>query len=213
MYGALVLSAIFLWNPDARGLIAASVGRDPTLTTRTDIWQGAMDLKTNVLFGAGYASVWLTEAGWKLAVALKIPHAHNGYLETYLNSGLIGLILLLALLLAAGRNATRTLREGTALGPLYIALLLTGVIYNYTEVTFNINNVICFSLWLIAVNPPAAAAVRSVAKNSALDSPAHGTGMKTLRKDWRAREVGHVTGGQWGPIASGARNSRPTWNR
>jgi hypothetical protein len=32
-----------------------------------------------------------------------------------------------------------------------MAFFLSGVIYNYTEVTFNVNNIVCFGLWLIAV--------------------------------------------------------------
>jgi O-antigen ligase len=186
MVGMLVLSAVFLLSPDARGLVASSVGRDPTLTTRTDIWAGALDLKTDVLFGAGYASVWLTEAGRNLAEELKIPHVHNGYLETYLNTGLIGATLLVLLLLTGGRSAAKRLSEGSALGALYMALFLSGVIYNYTEVTFNVNNVVCFNLWLIAINYPAAAE-KIAATIGAGDSPRRGpTPTTSARGRWQA---------------------------
>jgi exopolysaccharide production protein ExoQ len=209
LLSTLVLSALFLMSPAARGLVASTVGRDPTLTTRTDIWAAAMNLKTeagrsgvcpwdvsascaifnNVLFGAGYASVWLTEAGRTLAQELKIPHAHNGYLETYLNTGLIGATLLVLVLLKAGRRAANILSEGSALGALYMALYLSGVIYNYTEVTFNVNNVVCFSLWLVAVNYPAAAAEKSAATIGAADPPRPGPTPTTSARKRRQADV------------------------
>ena len=186
MVSTLILSAVFLMVPDARGLVASSVGRDPTLTTRTDIWEAALNLKTNVLFGTGYASVWLTEGGLNLAQEFKIPHIHNGYLETYLNSGLIGATLLVVVLLSAGRRAAKSVSDGSALGALFMATFLSGVIYNYTEVTFNVNNVVCFTLWLIAINYPAAAQ-ESAATIGAAHSPRPGpTPTMSARNRWLA---------------------------
>ena len=62
----------------------------------------------------------------------------------------IGVVLLLAVLFAAGRNSIRELSSGAVVGNLFAALFLCGVIYNYTEVTFNNGNIVGFSLWLMA---------------------------------------------------------------
>jgi exopolysaccharide production protein ExoQ len=137
--------------PDLRAVVAQALGRDVTFTGRIDIWEAVLQLNTNPLIGTGFASVWLTPGGRSLAEELGIPHAHNGYLETYLNSGLIGLVLLLAIIIAAGRKTLAQVAAGTAIGPFNAALLLSGLVYNYTEATFNNNNIVGFSIWLTAV--------------------------------------------------------------
>ncbi len=149
-YGLLVFSALVLFVPDLRTIAAESMGRDATLTTRTDIWDAVLKMRTNMLVGNGFASVWLTDIGSALAKELRIPHAHNGYLEMYLNTGLIGVGLLLIVLVSAGGNATRHLARGTPAGPLYMALFLCAVIHNFTEASFNNNNIIGFCLVLVA---------------------------------------------------------------
>lgn len=150
--GLLIASFIVVTNSDLRGTFAGALGREGTLTTRTSIWKDALELKTNPLVGAGFASVWLTPRGSALVKEYGVlAHSHDGYLETYLNTGLIGLILLLGVLFTAGRNSVRELSCGGVFGHLFAALFVSGVIYNYTEVTFNNGNIVGFSLWLMAM--------------------------------------------------------------
>lgn len=150
IYAGLVLAAVLMWNPSTRGVLAGSVGRDASLTTRTDIWAAVLQLKVNPVIGAGYNSIWLTEDGAALGRQLEVPHSHNGYLETYLNFGVVGLLLLLLVLLVAGRNAARQLSEGTETGSLMIALYFGCMFYNFTEVTFNTNSVVYVTLVMAA---------------------------------------------------------------
>ena len=151
MCGLVLASLLLFAVPDLRRVVGESLGRDVTLTTRTDIWNAVLDLKTNPLVGTGFASVWLTPEGSALVREMGgLPHSHNGYLETYLNTGLIGVVLLLAVLFVAGRNSIKELSDGAVVGNLFAALFLCGVIYNYTEVTFNNGNIVGFSLWLMA---------------------------------------------------------------
>ena len=146
-----LLMAAFAALPDFRAVVAQALGRDVTLTGRTDIWDAVLHLNTDPLIGTGFGSVWLTPSARALAEELGIPHAHNGYLEMYLNTGLIGLGLLLAVIIAAGRKTLAHVAAGTAIGPFNAALLLSGLVYNYTEATFNNNNIVGFSIWLTAV--------------------------------------------------------------
>ena len=151
MCGLLLASFLVIAVPDVRKVVTESLGRDPNLTERTDIWNAALDLKTNPLLGAGFASVWLTRNGAALVNEIGgLAHSHDGYLETYLNTGLIGVVLLLVVLFTAGRNSIRELSRGAVVGNLFAALFLSGVVYNYTEVTFNNGNIVGFSLWLMA---------------------------------------------------------------
>jgi exopolysaccharide production protein ExoQ len=148
--GVLLVMLAFTVVPEFRGAIAGVLGRDVTLTGRTDVWEAALNLGTNPLLGSGFQSTWLTEKGAAMAEELHVPHAHNGYLETYLHTGAIGVLLLLTVLYCAGRTAARNLVDGTISGNLFMAVFLSGVLYNYTEVAFNSGNIIGFALWLMA---------------------------------------------------------------
>jgi O-antigen ligase len=149
-YAFLVLSAVALIMPGLRGIAAESLGRDSTLTTRTAIWEAALNMDTNPLIGEGFGSVWLTPKGARVSLELRIPHAHNGYLETYLNSGLIGVVLLLSVLLVAGANARRLMERDPLAGATCVALFVSCIIHNYTEATFDNGNVVGFILMLLA---------------------------------------------------------------
>src|SRR5687767_10079857 len=147
----LIAAGVLFMNPTSRGYIAEQLGRDPTLTTRTAIWDASLALDTNPVIGAGYNSVWLTEGGRRLVHKMNLAHAHNGYLEVYLNTGMIGVFLLLIVLSSTVRNATRVLADGLPVGPLLVTWAVVAVIYNFSEVTFNKDNVVTLGLFLIAI--------------------------------------------------------------
>ena len=91
------------------GNLLGAVGRDPTLTDRTAIWSIVLSMHTNPLVGTGYESFWLgprLQKVWQLFGAT-INESHNGYLEVYLNLGLIGVLLLVGLLITSYRNICR----------------------------------------------------------------------------------------------------------
>lgn len=144
---------VFSVSKEFRGVIAGILQRDATLTTRTDIWEKALDLHTNPLLGSGFNSVWLTKAAQPMVDEWGgLSHCHNGYLETYLNCGLIGLGLLVLILGCALKNAVRNLRSGATYGPFFFTLVIIGLFYNYTEVTFYRSNIYGLLFWLLAID-------------------------------------------------------------
>ena len=146
-----LLMLLFTVSSGFRGTIAGALGRDVTLTTRTEIWERALELKTNPLLGSGFFSTWLAPKAASMVEEWGgLAHAHNGYLETYLNSGAIGVLLLLAVLVSAGKNAKRQLYQRSTAGYLFISLFLVALFYNYTEVTLNRSNVVGMLLWLMS---------------------------------------------------------------
>ena len=157
---ALVMVA-FTISEEFRGGIAAMLGRDVTLTDRTLIWEGLLKLPTNPLIGCGFDSFWLTQMGADYGEEWHIPHAHNAYLEMYLQTGWIGVCLLLAVLIRIGRNAGREMSSNTSLGNFYLAFTLVGLIYNYTEVAFFRENALETVLWILAVSYGRSAATRN----------------------------------------------------
>jgi O-antigen ligase len=136
--GIVSLCLLGLFIDDA-GLVQA-MGRDPTLTGRTELWQELLQTSVAPWFGTGFESFWLGKrAKWLWEHHWWHPNqAHNGYLEIYLNLGVVG-IGLLALLMASGyRNVVGALRRDPELGGLKLAYFVVAVIYNLTEAAFKV---------------------------------------------------------------------------
>jgi O-antigen ligase len=66
--------------------------------------------------------------------------SHNGYIEVYLNLGLIGLALLALMVLSAYRNVSRV--KLSEIGPLRVAFFVAGLAYNCTEAAIHTTNLI-----------------------------------------------------------------------
>jgi len=123
-----------------------AMGRDPTLTTRTEIWPMLVELQPNAVVGAGFNTFW---AGERLRISFEkfggIFQAHNGYLETYLNGGLLGVGLLSGVLVVAYLQIRKRLEFDTPEAGIRLVLLVIAVVYNYSEASFNKIGV----LWLL----------------------------------------------------------------
>jgi exopolysaccharide production protein ExoQ len=134
MLVSVVAFALFF---DPQGTLVRGIGRDPTLTGRTPIWSLVISLTTNPLLGCGYESFWLGERLQKVwDFEQGIQEAHNGYLEVYLNLGLIGVFLIALLIITGYRNAISYFRREPGLGGLKLAYFTTGVVYSLTEAGF-----------------------------------------------------------------------------
>jgi exopolysaccharide production protein ExoQ len=128
----LYLTLAYGW--DINGELAGAVGRDPTLTGRTDIWKAVLSTNTNPLLGTGYESFWLgprLSHVWQLVGT--VNEAHNGYLEIYLTLGLIGVFLLFIYLIASYRTICKRLSPFFSLASLGLALWTVMLFYNMTE--------------------------------------------------------------------------------
>jgi exopolysaccharide production protein ExoQ len=123
---------------DAYATVLRLLNRDPSLTDRTEVWADVIQLQPNMLVGAGFESFWLGsrldqmwEKWW-----WKPNQAHNGYIETYLNGGLVGLFLLLGVLLSTFRKICRQLETDFTMARFRLALFFVVLFYNYTEAAF-----------------------------------------------------------------------------
>jgi exopolysaccharide production protein ExoQ len=134
--------------------VLAFLNRDSTLTERTDLWHSLFKVKINPILGTGYESFWLGERREKLWIEhpWQPNEAHNGYLETYLTLGLIGLFLLLGLILATFWKARRDLLRDFEWGRFRLGFLVAAVAYNWTEAGFKGLHPVWFVFYIIAVD-------------------------------------------------------------
>ena len=150
----------------------SAMGRDPTLTTRTEMWPLLLSLCKNPIGGTGFGSFWL---GPRLAQIWRVwewkpNEAHNGYLEIYLNLGWIGLMLLAVVLVTGYRLVIKRCRVNRELGSLLLAYFVVGMAYNFTEAAFFQMLHPVWILLLLAMSGAAASASRKrlVSVNGAL---------------------------------------------
>jgi len=134
------------------------LGRNPTLTDRTGIWQGVIRLTPNKWLGAGFESFWLGPRLEKIVSEVTywwVPNqAHNGYIEAYANLGWIGIVLLTAVILWGYRRIIEMWRGGDATASLMLAWFVTGVIFNLTEAAFFRMMIPVWLFFLMAITIP-----------------------------------------------------------
>jgi len=121
------------------GSMAEAVGKDPTLTDRTKIWAILLGMHTNPLLGTGYQSFWLGPRlayVWNFGGLGHINEAHNGYLQVYLDLGLIGVALLIGFLIASYTSICKRWTPSSKLPILGMATWLTLLFYNMSEAAF-----------------------------------------------------------------------------
>jgi exopolysaccharide production protein ExoQ len=123
---------------ESGGGLAASVGRDTTLTGRTQLWNDVLKLTVDPLFGTGFESFWLgerVERIWKL-YWWRPNQSHNGYIELFLNLGATGLTFLAAAIVLSYRKIGQSFRAGSDAAKLRLAYLVVAIVFNLTEAAF-----------------------------------------------------------------------------
>ncbi|MEO1188677.1 MAG: O-antigen ligase, partial [Pseudomonadota bacterium] len=115
---SLAAGAIFILAPD---LVFQLLGRDATLTGRTDIWVAlAENIEQRPWFGYGYGAFWAPESlpgNWlREALQWDAPTAHNGWFEVTIALGFVGLTFLtLDFLMTTGRAILAAINTWTGL--------------------------------------------------------------------------------------------------
>lgn len=154
---ALVLCSSSVLFLGVGGGALHSLGRNSTLTGRTAIWAILTSVPVNPLGGCGFESFWLgprLDYLWSFSILNGITEAHNGYLEMYLNLGILGLLLLGTLLWFGYRNVVRFLDLDSDMGRLRLGYFVIALVYNFTEAGFRPGDLIWFSFILAISIPP-----------------------------------------------------------
>jgi exopolysaccharide production protein ExoQ len=129
------------------GQLSQAVGRSADMSDRTRIWEILLSVPINPVLGTGYQSFWLgprLQWVWARLAGDNVLEAHNGYLQTYLDLGGIGLLLVCTFLIATYRKICKRLKPLTPLGSLGLGLWTILLFYNITEAAFGAG-----LLWII----------------------------------------------------------------
>lgn len=147
----LAVTALFF---DSGGGMVTALGKDPSLTGRTEIWSLVLGLHTNPWIGAGFESFWLGPRLEKIHAALTnlpINEAHNGYLEVYLNLGWIGICFIALLLVTGYKRIISGIRRDSQTASLFLGFFLCTLFYSFTEAAFRLMDVAWVFLLLVIV--------------------------------------------------------------
>ncbi len=132
--------AVLIQVTGARALFLQAIGRNPDLTGRaSQIWPVLIPMCPNVLIGSGYESFWTgarMKKLWDLFPMTHLNESHNGYIEIYLQLGVIGLMLLGIVFFHGYRTAIAALRNDPSGASLTVVYLFSALLYNYTEAGF-----------------------------------------------------------------------------
>lgn len=166
----LLLGGYIMMSGSPLGAVAGVVERDATLTGRTEVWQKVLEMVENPLIGCGYNSFFLGDRLTRLwsEYTWQLTEAHNGFIEIYLNLGIIGLISLVALLIVSLRAALKSVKSDIETGTLKLAMLVSAIAYNITESAFRPGLLMYFVFVLVVIQMPRPVPLQPVGINGSI---------------------------------------------
>ncbi len=143
---------------DLYGSIVDLTGHGATIEGRGRLWQTLLETNSDPILGTGFESYWLgqrVENIWTLPEFVWRPtQAHNGYLETYLNLGAVGVCMLLGLILVAFRKSRNDLLNDFEWGRFTMSLLIAILAHNWTEAGFKGLSIVYFFFFMVTLKFP-----------------------------------------------------------
>jgi exopolysaccharide production protein ExoQ len=142
-----------LWISDNPEWVLKTIGRDATLTGRTELWTFVLlAIKRHPWAGYGFNTFWMDDYGPVMLVYQNVhwtpPTAHNGLLELGLDLGIIGIVIFLIGFIVTAWKAFRTARDVqsvySAWPLLYIIFLM---LVNITETSLVQINMLAWVLY------------------------------------------------------------------
>jgi exopolysaccharide production protein ExoQ len=137
------------------GTVIRGLGRDMTLSGRTEIWTDVLKVASrNPLFGVGYGGFWIGRTAnipWDEQLSWVLGEGHSGYLDVYLQIGLIGVLLVLAVAFSARRGIIQSFTTDFEYGRYRMTFLVVILFVNLTESTFLRGEHSLWFLYLLSV--------------------------------------------------------------
>jgi O-antigen ligase len=130
-----------VWGYEDPDQFFAVLGRDPSLTGRTDLWPALWPyIVERMWLGWGYAAFWQASNDAAMRVWAQVewppPHSHNGILEVSLDFGIVGVVFVLVMLgRYVGHAARATARDSGPQSQLFWCFLALTLFANVVEIT------------------------------------------------------------------------------
>jgi O-antigen ligase len=118
---------------DIKTTLLELMGRDASLTGRTDVWRELLALNTDPFFGTGFCSFWSNKHYLSRLPDWVSKSAHNGYLEMYIDGGYLALFFLGLMLLNVAFKINQHLAEGSNYALLRFAVFIAVIIGDISE--------------------------------------------------------------------------------
>jgi O-antigen ligase len=152
--------------------VVHAMGRQSSLSGRTEIWAALIPAAANPILGSGFESFWISPNVIKFQRALvgwyrpeSLNEAHNGYLEVYLNLGWMGVGIIALILITGYKRAVAVYKLNPPVGSLMLAYIMAAAVYSITEAGFRMLDCIWIFL-LIAVVSASGIAAGVIARNA-----------------------------------------------
>jgi O-antigen ligase len=199
IFAVLLGAGIATWLVSNAEIVLGALGRDITLSGRTELWSLVWDkILERPLLGYGYSGFWLGLEGesasiW-LATGSEVPAADNGFLDLWLSLGLVGVVVFVAGFSAAFLRAAVWVRESRSSEGIWPCIFLTFVLlYSVSESVFLRQN---STLWILYVS--------TVLSTTSRNAPTGEEIARTGRAEpWRAGAPGRTSGRTAGPTVGG----------
>jgi O-antigen ligase len=108
-----------------------SIGKDPTLTGRTDIWPVLLQIgfKSHPMLGSGLGTffIQIDNSGYSRTLPWLMGHAHNTYLQSYLELGILGFVFSIYIILSLFVKIFFNSYKGTIKYPLIVFFILYNI--------------------------------------------------------------------------------------
>jgi exopolysaccharide production protein ExoQ len=128
----LTLQVLF----DIKGTIIVALGRPPDLK-RKDLWDMLFSMVENPIVGSGFESFWtIKRLSFLRSLSFEAIQSHNGYIDTYLNLGFVGVFFFIAIIFHGLQKTFKEMTDTYEINRVKLALITIFVLYNYTEAGF-----------------------------------------------------------------------------
>lgn len=148
----------FIFSRNLFAWIITATGGDPTLTGRTELWEAVVKIASdNQPFGTGYGSFWIGGLANNLwdTFSWHPGQSHNGYIDVYVDIGIVGLTLLIILIISVYKNIFEMLSTNSDFGRFRMIFFTMILFYNITESSFvKPTSLLWFLFLLVSIKVP-----------------------------------------------------------
>lgn len=135
-----VVLALFSINAtfDLSDDLIHALGRQENLTGRTEVWDWVLKQPINPIIGYGYNTFWdgPLGQGYNERTDQLFSNSQNGYLDVYIDGGMMGALLLAWLLTSCGIRSLESLRGGSLFGRAMVTFFTVALVHDYAETSF-----------------------------------------------------------------------------